>query len=69
MKYATVLVLLGLGAAAGCGADTLEDGYKYQPLSLNESQKRGMYAPPYSQDSQNADQAQQDEMKARKPTP
>ena len=50
-----IFLAAGLFAAAGCN-NTLETGYKPDPLNMSASQRKAMYADPYSQAQAEAQQ-------------
>ncbi len=69
MTKSLIVLMLSttVAAVAGCNSDSLEDGYKYSALSMNETQKKAMYSSPFSQDSRAAEQEQKDNLRARRP--
>jgi hypothetical protein len=59
-----------LGAAllvGGCGSSTTETGYEPRKLGLSEAQRKGLYAPQYSQEQAQAQAERQQEMRSRRP--
>jgi hypothetical protein len=55
-------------ALAGCTSGTTETGYEPNKLGLSDAQRKGLYAPKYSQQQARAQAEQEAENKARKPT-
>jgi hypothetical protein len=61
-------VLLGAALViGGCGSATTETGYEPRKLGLSEAQRKGLYAPQYSQEQARAQAEREQEMKARRP--
>ena len=67
------LLLLPALLLLGCGSDTLETGYAYQPLGDSSTKRRSYYADPFSPEARAAQQETQQQMStgfdARRPTP
>ena len=51
---------------AGCGSSTTETGYEPRKLGLSEAQRKGLYAPKYSQEQARAQAEREQEMKSRR---
>jgi len=60
-------VLLGAILAGGCGSSTTETGYEPRKLGLSEAQRKGLYAPKYSQEQARAQAEREQESKSRRP--
>ena len=66
------LLLLAIAGLAGCGSDTLETGYAYQPLGDSSTKRRSYYADPFSPEARAAQQEMQQQQPgfdARRPMP
>ena len=69
-KRGTVAAGLLLGAAlvlGGCGTATTETGYEPRKLGLSEAQRKGLYAPQYSQEQAQAQAEREQQMRSRRP--
>lgn len=66
MKRGWILILLGL---SGCGASTLETGYKPRALIDSPLLQRGYYASPFTPESQAQQMEKDQELQARRPRP
>ena len=69
-KRGTAAEGLLLGAAllvGGCGTATTETGYEPRKLGLSEAQRKGLYAPEYSQEQARAQAEREQEMRSRRP--
>jgi hypothetical protein len=52
-----------------CGCESkLETGYEPNKLGMSGAERRAMYADPYTQEAQDAQQDQAEEAKSRRPT-
>jgi len=60
------VVLLG-AALSGCSSGTTETGYEPRHLGMTDGQRRGLYAPRYSQEQAQA-QAEREQDKHNKPS-
>ena len=69
-KRGTVAAGLLLCAAlvlGGCGTATTETGYEPRKLGLSEAQRKGLYAPQYSQEQAQAQAEREQQMRSRRP--
>ena len=60
-------VLLSAVLVGGCGSSTTETGYEPRKLGLSEAQRKGLYAPKYSQEQARAQAEREQDMKSRRP--
>jgi hypothetical protein len=68
IRGAGLLVAGWVAAVGGCTSGTTETGYEPHKLGLSDAQRKGLYAPKYSQQQAKAQAEQEAENKARKPT-
>jgi hypothetical protein len=61
--------ILLLALTVGCGASTLETGYKPRPLIDSPMLQRGYYASPFTPEAQAGQMERDQELQARRPRP
>lgn len=61
------LIWSAMLTGVGCGTATTETGYEPRKLGLSEAQRKGLYAPQYSQEQARAQAEREQESKARRP--
>jgi len=66
--FKPLTVVLAVLATAGCGSTKLETGYEPRSLDMSLTQRRALYADPYSQEASQAQHDQGDEAHARQPS-
>lgn len=68
MREMAAALLLGAALlVGGCGSSTTETGYEPRKLGLSEAQRKGLYAPQYSQEQARAQAEREQEMRSRRP--
>lgn len=66
---AILLGIISAMALIGCGQEKLETGYRYRSLDMNETQRKGMYAPAYSENAAAAAQNKDGDSHESRPGP
>ena len=66
-KLAAAILMGAALTGGGCGSATTETGYEPRKLGLSEAQRKGLYAPQYSQEQAQAQAERERDMKSRRP--